>query len=79
VESLGLTVEDGVDECDLQAAEQHDRLEEEHAYGPREDHDYHLIDVQRFELDWCEDGLALLAQDLGFLLENYRPVSLRHE
>ena len=76
---MKLTVEDGVDECDVQAAEQHDRLEEEHSYRPRKDHDYQLIDVWRFELDWREDGLALLAQGLGFLLENDRPVSLRHE
>lgn len=79
-EVLGkLTVEYSVYERGVQAAEQHDGLEEEHAYGPRQDHDYHLVDVWRVELDGCQDGLALLAQGLGFLFEHDGPVCLGHE
>jgi hypothetical protein len=79
-EVLGkLTVEYSVYERGVQAAEQHDGLEEEHAYGPRQDHDYHLVDVWRVELDGCQDGLALLAHGLGFLLEHDGPVCLGHE
>jgi hypothetical protein len=73
------TVEDGVDECSVQAAEQDDRLEKEHAYGSRQDYYHHLIDVRWVQLDWCQDGLALLAHCLGFLLEHDGPVCLGHE
>lgn len=76
---MGLTVEDGVDESGVQAAEQHDRLEEEHADRPREDHDDHLVEVRGIEFDWREDVAALLAHCLGFPLEHNGPVSLGHE